>query len=536
MSLSNLHDEGSVGMENTSMVIDNSVMNASSAIGPEIIAPIAIAVIVVLMMALTMAMLRNNYIKVPPNQVAVVSGRKRKMKISATESVDVGYRLIKGGAAFVWPFFERLDTLDLRSMSIQNLDVKSVITKEGVPVSVKAVANIKIGSEDTLLSNAVERLLGKTQKEVMDMAYETLEGHLRAILGKLTVEQVYGDRAMFGSQMVTESQADLAKLGLKIDVLTIKELKDEQGYLDALGRKRTEEVKRDAEIGSAEAKREATIKATTAQKDGEIANQANLTLRAEAEKLRHVKEALYQAEVQAEQARANQAGPIAQAEREKALITARTEVAREDALRKEQELVASVIKPAEAKKQADTIGAEAEAAIVGINAAAEKSRVETISLGQATAIKNQAIAEADAIKVKALAEAEGVKAKLLAEADGKKAALLAEAEGILKKAEAYQKLDESGRLLQILEAINILVPNAIEKLGPVMKEIAYPLGNIEKVVMIDGGGNSKDAPLARFAGQVPATLLGVVEKMAAMDIDVAGLLEKVGVAMKKEDA
>lgn len=497
----------------------------------EMVTPVIIIAVVALMMLVVMATLRNNYIKVPPNQVAVVSGRKRKMKVSNTETLEVGYRLIKGGAAFVWPFFERLDTLDLRSMSIQNLDVKSVITKEGVPVSVKAVANIKIGSEDTLLSNAVERLLGKTQAEVMNMAYETLEGHLRAILGKLTVEQVYGDRAMFGSQMVTESQADLAKLGLKIDVLTIKELKDEQGYLEALGRKRTEEVKRDAEVGSAEAKREATIKSTTAQKDGELANQANMTLRAEAEKSRHVKEALYLAEVQAEQARANQAGPIAQAEREKALITARTEVAREDALRKEQELVATIIKPAEAKKQADTIAAEAQATIVGIDATAEKSRVETISIGQAVAIKNQAEAEANAIKVKALAEAEGTKAKLLAEAEGKKAGLLAEAEGILKKAEAYQKLDDSGRLLQVLEAINILVPASIEKLGPVMKEIAAPMGKIDKLVMIDAGGND-GSPLSRLASQVPATLLNVVEKAAAMDIDLNGLLEKISSSTK----
>lgn len=105
--------------------------------------PMLLMAIVAIVMLTIMATLRNNYIKVPPNQVAVVSGRKRKMLVNRNETIEVGYRLIKGGAAFVWPFFERLDTLDLRSMSIQNLDVKSVITKEGVPVSVKAVANIK---------------------------------------------------------------------------------------------------------------------------------------------------------------------------------------------------------------------------------------------------------------------------------------------------------------------------------------------------------------------------------------------------------
>ncbi len=488
--------------------------------------PAAVAALIIVVLAVLGRMLKNNYIKVPPHEVAVVSGRKHRMTVKdgsgAEQTIEVGYRLIKGGAAFVWPFFERVDRLDLREITIPDLEVSDAITEKGVKLTVKAVANIKIGSEDTLLSNAVERLLGKEQHDIKDMAYQTLEAHLRSILGTLTIEQINNDRAAFQQRMITESQSDLAKLGLKIDNLSVKDLSDKSGYLDALGKQRTAEVKRDADIGEAEAKRESTIRATTAHQQGETQNQANLALEAEAQKKTNVQKAEYDAETRAATARAEQAGPLATAQarrevviQEQAVELARTQeatkVAEAEAARKAQELQATVVRPAEADREAAIAKAEGVARAKIIEAEAGKQAAALAGEGEAAAIR----------------------AKMQAEADGTRAKLLAEAEGILKKAEAYEKLNQSGQLLQILEALQTLVPNALEKFEGVMGAAAAPLGHADKIVMIDSGGGTGagGSAVQRYADLVPGLVLGTMEKAKAMGVDLSGLLSKFGVTM-----
>lgn len=493
--------------------------------------PIAIAALVIISLIVIAKFIKNNYLRIPPSRVAVISGRRHKRMAYDTDGeheVIVGYRIVKGGAAFVLPLLERVDYLDLTEITIPQLEVKDAITKHGAPLTVKAVANIKIGSEEILLSNAVERLLGKTTDEIKKMAYETLEGHLRSMLGTLTIEEVNSDRALFSQKMITESQTDLAKLGLKIDVLTVKELSDTQGYLEALGKKRTSEVKRDAAVGSAQAEREATINATTAKKEAEVVRQGNIAQEAEADKERKVKIAQYEAETNAEQAKAAQAGPLATAEARKMVVERETEVelaktrkmtevAEAEAERKEKELLATEVKPAEAKKLAAIAEAEGKAKAVEIEAKASKAKKTLEGEGDAAAIR----------------------AKMLAEADGIKAKLEAEAVGVLKKAEAYKQLNESGKLLQILEALQVLVPNAIEKLAPVMEAIAKPMSNIDKVVMIDTGGNGNNgssSSLQRFMSTAPGALLGIMEQAKAAGFDLSGLLAKAGVKTADETA
>lgn len=492
--------------------------------------PVAVAVLVLVALSVVARLVKNNYIKVPPYQVAVISGRKRRMQVrdadGKPQEVTVGYRLVKGGATLVIPFLERKDELDLREITIPDLVVKDAVTAKGVFLTVKAVANIKIGSEDTLLSNAVERLLGKSPDDIKRMAYETLEAHLRSMLGTLTIEEVNADRATFQQRMISESQSDLAKLGLKIDVLAVKELSDTLGYLEALGKKRTAEVKRDAAVGSAQADRESTIQSTTAMREGEVEKQKNLALAAEAEKDKNVKVAEYVGNAEAAKATAAQAGPLATAEARKAVVEKEqeveltktrkmTEVAEAEAARTEKELLATTVRPAEAKRAAAIAEAEGKARAIEIEAEATKKKKQLEGEGEAAAKK----------------------AVLLAEAEGTKAKLLAEAEGVLKKAAAYKELNQAGQLLQILEAAQNLVPNSIEKFADVMKAAASPLGNADKIVLVDSGGNNnKDSAIQRFADTAPNMIFNLIQKATAMGLDLSGLFAKAGVIADGEVA
>ena len=208
-------------------------------------------------------LISRNYLKVSPNAVAVLSGRKRKLP----DGRVVGYRMVKGGAALRIPLLEKVEYLHLNVMTIP-LEIKRAYTLKGVPVSVKAVANVKIRGDETSLQAAAERFLGMTHVEVQKVIFQTLEGHLRSILGTLTVEEVNSDRQSFAQKLTSEAAADLEKMGLGVDVLTIQEISDEEEYLNALGKRRTAEVKRDATIGEAEAMRDSKIKSAQAMQEG----------------------------------------------------------------------------------------------------------------------------------------------------------------------------------------------------------------------------------------------------------------------------
>ncbi len=253
-------------------------------------------------------LISRNYIKVSPNAVAVLSGRKRKLP----DGRVVGYRMVKGGAALRIPLLEKVEYLHLNVMTIP-LEIKRAYTLKGVPVSVKAVANVKIRGDETSLQAAAERFLGMTHVEVQKVIFQTLEGHLRSILGTLTVEEVNSDRQSFAQKLTSEAAADLEKMGLGVDVLTIQEISDEEEYLNALGKRRTAEVKRDATIGEAEAMRDSKIKSAQAMQEGEKAKfQADAEI-AQSQRDFAIRQAQYQAEVEKERATADQSGPLSSA-------------------------------------------------------------------------------------------------------------------------------------------------------------------------------------------------------------------------------
>ena len=307
----------------------------------------------------------RNYLKVSPNAVAVLSGRKRKLP----DGRVVGYRMVRGGAALRIPLLEKVEYLHLNVMTIP-LEIKRAYTLKGVPVSVKAVANVKIRGDDTSLQAAAERFLGMTHDQVQKVIFQTLEGHLRSILGTLTVEEVNSDRQSFAQKLTSEAAADLEKMGIGVDVLTIQEISDEEDYLDALGKRRTAEVKRDATIGEAEAHRDAKIKSSQALQEGEKAKfQADAEI-AQSSRDFMIRQAQYQAEIETQKARAAQAGPLSEATARQAVVAEEVRVEKtrtqeliavqeQEVLRRQKELEATVIKPAEADRQAAVVRAEA---------------------------------------------------------------------------------------------------------------------------------------------------------------------------------
>jgi len=483
---------------------------------------VALAVLVIVMAFLFITkIVANLYVKVPPNRVAIFYGRKR----TSAEGVSVGFKVVTGGAKLRWPILENVTFLDLNVFSI-DLSVMGAPNKDGVLVNVRGVANVKILSDEISLMSACERFLGMSLKQIQDIAFKNLEGHLRAIIGRLTVEDIVSNRTKFNQEVLQEAGEDLRKLGLGVDVLTIQEIDDQYGYIKALGQKRTAEVVRDATVGKAEADRDATIRATTARRVAAETENENLGLIAQAEKLRDVLKAQYLAEVQREQATAAQAGPLAEAEARKAVVSSQVEVERvrtlkeaevalAEADRQEKQLLATVVRPAEAERSAAMARAEGERMAMIRMAEGGQMKLELEGRGTAAAIRARGEAEAEVIRLK----------------------LLAEAEGILKKAEAFRQLDEAGRMLQVLDAVGDILPLTLEKLAPVMGEIAKPLGNVDRISIVDFGGGANGAPsgVSRFAQTVPAVLAQLFESMKAVGLDPAELQRYLKVKDEKKE-
>src|SRR5664279_5056627 len=212
----------------------------------------------------------SRYTKVGPNEVLVISGRKRRMTEPDGTVREVGFRIVKGGGVFVYPVFEKVDILKLELMTI-DVQTPEVYTSKGVPVKVDGVAQIKVKGDDISISTASEQFLGKSTEEIRNIATQTLEGHLRAILGTMTMEEIYQNRDAFASKVQEVAAGDMANMGLGIVSFTIRDIRDTQGYLDALGKPRIAQVKRDAVIAQAEADRDAMIKSSQATQAGQEA-------------------------------------------------------------------------------------------------------------------------------------------------------------------------------------------------------------------------------------------------------------------------
>lgn len=201
--------------------------------------------------------IRNLYYICQPSEVLIFAGNRT----SIAEDKEVGYRLVKGGSSIQVPLVERAFRMDLTNMIIE-LRVSNAYSKGGIPLTVEGVANIKIAGEEPTIHNAIERLLGKSRKDIEQLAKETLEGNLRGVLASLTPEQVNEDKIAFAKILLEEAEDDLEKLGLVLDNLQIKNISDEVRYLDSIGRKQQAELLRDARIAEARAQAESIIQAS----------------------------------------------------------------------------------------------------------------------------------------------------------------------------------------------------------------------------------------------------------------------------------
>ncbi|MEI7729835.1 MAG: SPFH domain-containing protein [Verrucomicrobiota bacterium] len=452
-----------------------------------------------------LAIFASRFTKVGPNEVLIVSGRKYQLDDGST----IGFRVVKGGGTIVWPVLEKVDILSLELLTI-DVQTPEVYTSKGVPVKVDGVAQIKVKGDDISIRTAAEQFLSKGVDDIKNIATQTMEGHLRAILGTMTVEDIYQNRDAFASKVQEVAAGDMANMGLQIVSFTIRDIRDNQGYLEALGKPRIAQVKRDAQIAQAEADRDAMVKSSQAQQSGQEAKfQADSKI-AEAQRDYQSNVASYQATVNQKKAESDLAydlqkfktGQLVKAEEIQVTIIEKQkqiELQQQEILRRERELQATVQKPAEAERfKVETL------------ANAKKFQLETEAAGAASAAKQTGFAQAEVVKATGIAEAEAHKAKGLAEAAVIEAQGKAQAEAMRLKAESFKQYNEAA----VVEMIVRVLPEVAGK-------ISEPLSKTEKIVIINsgngpGGGASK---LTGDVTQIIAQLPPVVESLTGIKFE-----------------
>lgn len=481
---------------------------------------VAVALIVPIVVIISIVVVLSRYTKVGPNQVLIISGRKHAYRDPDGSEVKRGFRIVKGGGTFVYPVVEKVDILSLELLTI-DVQTPEVYTSKGVPVKVDGVAQIKVKGDDISIATAAEQFLGKRTDEIRNIATQTLEGHLRAILGTMTVEDIYQNRDAFASKVQEVAAGDMANMGLGIVSFTIRDIRDGQGYLEALGKPRIAQVKRDAVIAQAEADRDAQIKSSQATQAGQEAKFAADTNIAEAQRDYQTNVAMYQAAVNQKKAEADLAydlqkfktGQLVKAEEVQVQIIEKQkqiELQQQEILRKQRELEANVQKPADAERyKVETL------------ANAKKFQLETEAAGAASATKAAGFAGADVAKATGIAEAEANKARGLAEAAIIEAQGKANAEAMRLKAESFKQYNEAA----VIEMIVRVLPDVAGK-------VSEPLSKTEKIVIINsggglGGGASKlTGDVTQIIGQLPP----VIESLTGIKFE--RLLEQVP-ALKK---
>ena len=442
----------------------------------------------VLLVVLILWLIASRYKVARPNEAYIITGQKGKAVTNPETglvSTDLsGQKVIMGGGVFVIPFVQRLHVLDLSSRRIM-VTIRNAVSGQGIKLNVDGVAIVKVGGNEDSIRAAAQRFLMQ-QEEIETFTQETLAGSLRSIVGSLTVEQIIRDRAAFAQRVADESEASLTGQGLVLDTFQIQDITDDGTYLSDLGRPESARVGQLAAIAEADARREAEQARIAASQEIAISERALV-----------LKEAEIQAETDAAKAQAAASGPLAQADRDQAILTEQEKVAVRQAALKERQLDTEVRKPADAKRyeieteaqarrQASIYEAEARkaASIADAEADAERQRLS----GEGEQSRRQALATAEAFegakrgeaeKARRIAEAEAVRAEGEAKAAAVAAVGIAEAEAMDKRAEAFAHYNEAA-VLQML----------IEVLPQVAEKVAAPLSSIDKLTVVSTDGAS----------------------------------------------
>src|SRR5579884_3020553 len=429
----------------------------------------------ILALMFLMSFLASLYRKAGPHEALVVYGFR-------------GKRVITGHGTIVMPMIENCRGLSLELMSFDVAPQQDLYTKQGVAVTVEAVAQIKVKSDDESIRTAAEQFLTKTDQEREGLIRLVMEGHLRGIIGQLTVEEIVKQPEMVSDRMRSTCADDMNKMGLEVISFTIKEVRDKNEYITNMGRPDVARIKRDADVAAAEAERDTAIKRALAQREAAIAKaQAdqervlaeNLSLakQAEAQRDLEIKKAQYLEVTKKQQAQADKAYDIQanimqqqvvaeqvkvrQIEKEQEIKVQEAEI-----LRHEKELIATTLKQAEVERQR-----------IETLAAAERQRRIAEAEGLASAIRAQGEAEAEIILKKGEAEAKAMNVK----------------------AEAYQEYNQAA-----------VVDKLINQMPEVVKALAAPLANIDRVTIVSTGNGSSSGmhkftgDMTEMAAQIPA--------------------------------
>jgi len=445
---------------------------------------IVIGLIIIIIVCVSF-LVSKQYRKVGPNEVLIISGgRKKTIDQPDGTKRRVGYRTRLGGGTFVWPF---LETVDILPIDVINLSIKTpeVLTYGGITIMAEASAQVKVNSDDESIRLASEQFLGSGRDGIRDVSATILDGKMRAVIGTMTVEDIYRNRQSFADNVMESVKTEFARLGLTLISFALKEISDTQGYLDALGKPHIAAAKRDAAIAEAETEKEAVIKSSEARKEGEIARLSAEALIAKSQWENEAKKAASQVDVNQKKAQADYAyelerfrlnqdikreeGKVKFIEKQEAIKIEELEIKR-----REKELDASVIKPADARKY--QMKAEAEA---------EEFRIQAEAKGKSEAIKLEGMAEAETIRQQGLAEAETM----------------------MKRAEACEQYNQAA----ILEMY-------LNNLPDLAKAVAEPLSKIDKIVLVGGDKGTGATKITSQVADVLAQMPEVVESLTGINI------------------
>jgi flotillin len=428
-----------------------------------------------LALIMLMGLLAKMFRKAGPNEALIVYGFR-------------GPRVIKGHGTVIFPMVESCRELSLELMSFDVAPQQDLYTKQGVAVTVEAVAQIKVRSDQESILTAAEQFLTKTPPQREGLIRLVMEGHLRGIIGQLTVEQIVKEPEMVGDRMRSTCADDISKMGLEVVSFTIKEVRDKNEYITNMGRPDIVRIKRDADVASAEAERDTAIRRANALREAAVAKAAadqervlaetlSLAKQAEAQRDLDIQKAQFMEQSRRQEAQADKAYEIQtnimqqqvtaeqvkvqQIEKEQQIKVQEAEI-----LRHEKELIATVLK-----------GAEIERQRIETLAAAEKMRLGTEAEGRSAAIRTQGEAEAAIIFQKGEAEAKAMSVK----------------------AEAYQEWNQAA-----------VVDRLISNMADVVRAMAEPLSKVDKITIVstgnDGtaGANKLTGDITKIAAQVPA--------------------------------
>ncbi|AXL89422.1 flotillin [Streptomyces sp. CB09001] len=430
--------------------------------------PVVIAVVgVVVLLVLLALVVVSRYKVAGPSEAFIVTGRRGKRSTDPETgrvfTDNSGQKVVVGGGVFVVPFVQQRFTLDLSSRHIP-VAVRGAVTLRGVKANLEGVAIVKVGGTEDAIRAAAQRFLMQ-QDGIVGFTQEVLSGALRAIVGRMSVEDVIRDRAAFAGQVAEEAEASLSGQGLVLDAFQIQDITTEGSYLEDLGRPEAARAKQEADIAEAVARRAAEQARLKAEEEIAVAQR---TL--------YLKQAEIKAETDQAAARANASGPLAEAARQQDILAEQEKVAERQAALKDRQLDTEVRKPADAQRYAAE--QEAEARRVARVKQAEGERAAGIAAAQAEAERARLTGEGEKQRRSALADAVRLEGDAEAAAIGAKGA--AEAEAMEKKADAFDRYGDAAVLQMLVEVLPQVVAKASE-----------PLAAVDRMTVISTDGASR---------------------------------------------